>query len=79
MAYCNQAGITDAAFAHLKDLKVIHAPSMPVCSQVGITDAAFVRRKRRLPVKVATGGGGVGGPLGGGRAARNPGESEISS
>jgi hypothetical protein len=39
MSDCNQAGITDAAFVHLKG---IHKLDMQYCNQAGITDAAFV-------------------------------------
>ncbi len=38
MHFCRQAGITDAAFAHLAG---IHTLQMGRCNQVGITDAAF--------------------------------------
>jgi hypothetical protein len=39
MSECSQAGITDAAFAHLGG---IHTLCVRGCSQAGITDAAFV-------------------------------------
>jgi len=39
MSYCNQVGITNAAFVNLKG---IHTLYMSHCSQVGITNAAFV-------------------------------------
>jgi len=38
MSYCNQAGITDAAFVHLAG---IHTLNISFCVQAGITDSAF--------------------------------------
>ena len=38
MIYCNQAGITDAAFAHLTGIRTL---DMSYCNQAGITDMAF--------------------------------------
>jgi hypothetical protein len=39
---CNQATITDDAFAHLKGIHTLH---MYGCNQATITDAAFVHLK----------------------------------
>ena len=39
VSFCTQAGITDAAFVHLRG---IHTLAMDGCTQAGITDAAFV-------------------------------------
>jgi hypothetical protein len=38
MSNCNQATITDAAFAHLRGIHVLY---MHGCDQATITDAAF--------------------------------------